>query len=361
MRKKNVNKKLVSKKKLIIAAVTALAFGSLAGCNGAAGNGDRADQSEVSASENADKDYKVVRIGCGDTKNNQLGDLAAVAQAEGYLEKELNAVGYTLQVTGFQGQGPEISSAIMSGSLDGGNIAEFPAFNSKSSGSDSSVIAVTDPKFLYGLLAVDDNIKTVKDLEGKKVVVQQGTTMQYVWEKIASLTGLDTDKVEIINASVLDGISLLQTGDADAIISAKYSLDYYAKSGLGHLLEDVPDDASSTTLIVLNNDYIKSNQDVPVAINKALIEAAEAVEKNPQLLYDTLGNKLGEQGAKVVEEGYKVDGSLSYLKPEFSEDLLKTVKEIYEWQKNNNFLSGDVDVDSFFDSSYYEKAVEELK
>lgn len=185
--------------------------------------------------------------------------------------------------------------------------------------------------------------------------------MQYVWEQIVALTGIDDSKIEVINASVLDGISLLQTGDADAIISAKYSLDYYAKSGLGHLVEGVPDDASSTTLIVLNNDYIAENPDVPVAINKALIEAYNTVEQNPQILYDTIGKKMGDAGAAVIEEGYKVNDSISYLTPEFSEELLKKVNEIYKWQEKNNLLSGKVDVDSFFDSSYYEKALEELK
>lgn len=357
-----MKKKHLSRKALILVAVTAFMVGSLAGCKStSSANADNTNISEATASDNTDQNYKVVRIGCGDTKNNQLNDLAAVAQEEGYFEKELNAVGYTLEVTGFQGQGPEISSAIMSGSLDGGNIAEFPAYNSKSSGSDISVIGITNPKFLYGLLAIDDNIKNVKDLEGKKVVVQQGTAMQYVWEQIVALTGIDDSKIEVINASVLDGISLLQTGDADAIISAKYSLDYYAKSGLGHLVEGVPDDASSTTLIVLNNDYIAENPDVPVAMNKALIEAYNTVEQNPQILYDTVGKKMGDAGAAVIEEGYKVNDSISYLTPEFSEELLKKVNEIYKWQEKNNLLSGKVDVDSFFDSSYYEKALEELK
>ena len=357
-----MKKKHLSRKALILVAVTAFMVGSLVGCKStSSANADNTNTSEATASDNTDQNYKVVRIGCGDTKNNQLNDLAAVAQEEGYFEKELNAVGYTLEVTGFQGQGPEISSAIMSGSLDGGNIAEFPAYNSKSSGSDISVIGITNPKFLYGLLAIDDNIKNVKDLEGKKVVVQQGTAMQYVWEQIVALTGIDDSKIEVINASVLDGISLLQTGDADAIISAKYSLDYYAKSGLGHLVEGVPDDASSTTLIVLNNDYIAENPDVPVAMNKALIEAYNTVEQNPQILYDTVGKKMGDAGAAVIEEGYKVNDSISYLTPEFSEELLKKVNEIYKWQEKNNLLSGKVDVDSFFDSSYYEKALEELK
>ena len=357
-----MKKKGLGRKILILAAVTTLIVGSLAGCrNASSGNNQKTNASKAATSNNTNKKYKVVRIGCGDTKNNQLNDLAAVAQQEGYFEKELNAIGYTLEVTGFQGQGPEISSAIMGGSLDGGNIAEFPAYNSKSSGSNISVIGVTNPQFLYGLLAVDDNIKNVKDLEGKKVVVQQGTAMQYVWEQIVALTGIDDSKIDVINASVLDGVSLLQTGDADAIISAKYSLDYYVKSGLGHLLEGVPDEASSTTLIVLNNDYIKENPDVPVAINKALIEAYDAVEKNPQVLYETVGKKMGDAGAQVIEEGYKINDSISYLTPEFSEELLNKVKEIYEWQKKNKLLSGEVDVDSFFDGSYYEKALEDLK
>lgn len=359
-----MKKKNLLKKALILTSVTVISLGGLVGCNSRqTDSGQTADTQTGGKEANTSQttEYKTVRIGCGDATNNQLNDLAAVAQAEGYFEKELNQVGYTLEVTGFQGQGPEICSAIMSGALDGGNIAEFPAYNSKSSGSDISVIGVTNPKFLYGLLAVDENIKNVTDLEGKKVVVQQGTALQYAWEQIVELTGIDASKIEVVNASVLDGISLLQTGDADVIISAKYSLNYYAQSGLGHLVEGVPDDASSTTLIVLDNDYIAENPDVPVALNKALIEAYEDVQENPQLFYETVGKKMGDGGADVIQKGYEQDDSISYLTPEFSDGLYEKVKSIYNWQKDKNLLSGDVDVDSFFDSSYYDKALEQIK
>lgn len=352
-----------------LAALTmtaAIAIVGLSGCGSKAqttestGN-EVATETSASNTEIAEnKELKPFRIGCGDAKNNQLNDLAAVAQKNGYLEEELNKVGYTLEVSGFQGQGPEINAALMSGSLEAGNYAEFPALTSKSSGADTTVVAISDPKLFYGILATSDDIKTVKDLEGKKVVVQLGTSLQYIWERIVELAGLDKDSIEIINANAVDGLSLIQTGDADALLSASYAVENYAESGVGHVVEGVPEDANSSTLFVVSNKVLEENPDVAVAINKALIRTYEDVEKDPQQYYDAVGEKYGENGAKVVESTYTLNGSLDYLNPEFDDDFSSFIHSVYDWQIDNQLLKGEVDVDSFFDSSYYEQALKEL-
>ena len=76
--------------------------------------------------------------------------------------------------------------------------------------------------------------------------------------------------------------------------------------------------------------------------------------------YDTVGEKYGANGAKVVETTYAIDGSLDYLNPEFDEDYSSFIHSVYDWQIANQLLKGEVDVDSFFDSSYYEQALKEL-
>lgn len=305
-------------------------------------------------------ELKVFRVGCGDASQNQLNDLAAVAQNNGYLEEELNKVGYTLQVTGFQGQGPEINAALMSGSLDAGNYAELPALTSKASGAKTTVAAISNPQFTYGILAGPEDIKTVKDLEGKKIVVQQGTALFYIWEQLVAELGIDADKVEVINSNVVDGLSLLQTGDADAIISSESSLEFYATQGVGHLLEGVPDNIYTFTLFNFSNDFLEEAPEVAVAVNKALIRTYNDVAADPQSLYDLLGARWGEGGSAFIESTYTIDSSLDYLYPEFDEDVKNHIQSVYDWMNANSLLAGEIDLDTYFDSSYFQQAVEEL-
>lgn len=322
---------------------------------------DQTAEDQAAEDETADtSDLKPFRVGCGDATNNQLNDLAGVAQRQGYLEEELNKVGYTLEVTGFQGQGPEINAALMGGSLDAGNYAELPAFTSKASGADTTVVAISDTQLKYSILAASDEVQTVADLEGKKIVVQQGTVLQYVWEQIAEDAGLDVSTVDVINSSVADAISLIQTGDTDAFISSANSIEYYAQQGLGHSIEGIPDSAYSLTLFNISNDILEETPEVAVAINKALLRAYKAVIADPQIFYDLLGEKYGENGAEIMEATYTVDGSLEYIYPEFDDELNTYVHSFYDWLNENSLLAAEVDVDTYFDSSYFEQAVQEL-
>lgn len=357
-------KTLLKKVALLTATVALVAFG-LTGCGSTTEKPEAS--TEVNAStENTERktvdtsELKPFRVGCGDASKNQLNDLAAVAQNSGYLEEELNKVGYTLQVIGFQGQGPEINAALMSGSLDAGNYAEFPAFTSKASGAKTTIVALSDTQLAYGILAGSDDIKTLKDLEGKKIVVQQGTVLHYVWEQIAVEAGIDVSKVEVINSNVVDGISLIQTGDADALISSANSLKNFERQGVGHLLEGIPETAYSLTLFNFSNEFLKEAPEVAVAVNKALIRAYNDVVENPQLFYDLLGERYGEGGAELIEATYTIDSSLEYIYPEFDDELNSHLHAVYDWMYSNSLLASEIDVDVYVDSSYFEQALEEL-
>lgn len=303
-------------------------------------------------------DLQPFRVGCGDTKNQKLNDLAAVAQDKGYLEEELNKVGYTLEITGFAGQGPEISAALMSDSLDAGNIGDFPVFTSKAAGAEITVAAITNPKLTYAVMVKND-IKEPKDLEGKNLVVTQGTALQYAWEKIAEKNGVDTSKVNIINSNISDALSLLQTGDADGFVTAAYSAAYFEKQGIGHILET--EDATegySTTEFAFSDKILKEHPETAVAVNKALIRAAEDVKNDPQVLYDSVGSVYGSD---VIEKTYGFESDLNYLTPEFSDDVYAYLDELYNWMNDKSLLSGTVDIEKTFDSTYYQQAVEELQ
>lgn len=353
-------KRLKMKKLLLAVTIGTMVIGATGcGTKSAANTGTQKDTSVKNEKQNSG-DLKEFRVGCGDATNNQLNDLAQVAQNNGYLEEELNKVGYTLKVTGFQGQGPEINAAIMSGSLDAGNYAEFPSYTSKASGADTTIVAVTNPQFTYGILAKSDDIKDVKDLEGKKIVVLQGSALQYIWEQIAADAGIDDSKVEVINS--VDGLSLVQTGDADAVLSSSTSILNFANQGQGHVVEGI--DANkiyTTTLFNVSSKILEETPELGVAINKALIRSYEDIKDNPDELYTTLGARYGENGPDLVKATYTIDGSLDYLNPQFGDTFKSYMKDTYTWMKEHSLLAQDFDVDTYVDGSYYQKAADELE
>lgn len=351
-------RKLSKIKNLVAAFTVVLGLGAFTGC------GDVKKGETVATTENEveNTELKVVRIGAGDATGLQLIDLAKIAQNKGYLEEELNAIGYKYEVFGFQGQGPEINSALMSGSIDVGIYGDFPALTSKANGADTTIISIANPQYTYGVFAGPEEIKTPKDLEGKKVVVQQGTTLYYFWEQYAKANDIDLSKVQVINSNVVDATSLIQTKDADAFISAYSSLKYYEATGLGHVIEsnDISADGYTATVVNIDNKYLENNKEVAVAINKALIRASEDAQSNPDDVYAILGNTYGDAGAEFAKAAYGFDSKLSYFKPEITPEIKAYFKETVNWMKENKIIDTDIDVDTYLDSSYYEQAKKEL-
>lgn len=363
-------------KKLVTAVMLAAAMTlSLAGC----GSSDAASDAEVTESAAADEaasdkttsdeasaddavdtsELKPLRVGVGGSNDTYTMYTGNVAYTQGYLEEELNAVGYTLELSNFAGAGPEINEALAAGQLDAAVYGDFPAFTSKSNGIDTTVVASVNGQQQYAVITSNDEIKEAKDLEGKKVIIAQGTVTQFFWDHYATARGLDESKIEIINATS-DAQSLLATKDADAYIMMPSSLYYMESLGLGTVIDtgaDIPE-GSTTYLFVVTSNLLKESPEVGVAINKALIRAYDDIAADQQILYDATATLTIT--ADFTQKDYEFDTVLDALSPEIPEDRLSHYDELNDWLVSHSIISQPVDVDSFIDRTYYKQAAEEL-
>lgn len=208
-------------------------------------------------------------------------------------------------------------------------------------------------------MVANDEIQDPKDLEGKNVIVPEGTAIQYFWENYAAEKGIDTSKVNTINA-VEDAASLLMTGDADAIVSTAYGIQSYVYMGVGRILDTGAgiENAHSAYLTAVKTSYLKENPDAAVAINKALIDAYDSVLKDANVLYtSSAGTNLP---AEEWEKVYAYDTSFSYLTPEITDSEREYFENFNQWLVDHKLLKEKLDLDSFVDTSYYEKAVKSL-
>lgn len=283
----------ILKKLFTTALVAAIATIGLTGCgSGNNGKDDTASPSSTEVDKGAsDNELKTVRIGLPSSGDNVLGELFNLADENGYVEEELNAVGYTEEVTGFTGAGPEINEALASASLDVAIYGDFPTFTVESNGIDVTVVASTNHKQGYGVLTVNDEIQEPKDLEGKDVIVPQGTAIQFFWDTYAEINDIDTSKVNIINT--VDSNSLLTSGEADALVSPNYSNAYMESIGVGTVFDDGSNatDGYISYCVTVRTEYLNENPDVAVALNKALIRAFADAKENPEAYYEAVASE----------------------------------------------------------------------
>ncbi len=302
---------------------------------------------------------KVIRVGGPGSEDSSLNmELMNVAYRQGYLEDELKKAGYQLDFKFFAGAGPALNEALVADEIDVVTYGDLPAFVGKSNGVDTTIIASVNADLQYGIVVADDKIQDAKDLEGKNVIVPEGTAIQYFWENYTKEKGIDTSKVNVINA-VEDAASLLMTGDADAVVSTAYGIQSYVYMGVGRILDTGAglENAHSSYITVAKTSYLKENPDAAVAINKALIEAYTAVTKDANVLYESsAGDNLPAEEWKNV---YAYDTSFTYLNPEITTSEREYWDQFNQWLVDHKLISEKIDLDSFADTSYYEKAIAE--
>lgn len=306
------------------------------------------------AATQADGDLKTLHFGLATESSIPTGILG-LASTQGYLAEELAAVGYKIKIEGFAQLGPAVNEAIVSKALDMASYGDLPPVVLKSKGVDIKLVAIPNTLSFHNLIvAKDSDIKELKDLEGKKVIVSIGTVYQHTWRLLVDSSGIDESKVEIIN-DPSNAVATFTSGNADAFltgdlnvekINAKYPVRVIA-TGRDHA------DWGSQSALVTRTEFGKEHPEVVTALLKAYIRAYKDAEADNSLLYQSF-----------VQDG--VDLALAtkvysyYDVKNFDGDIVQEnidkVSSLNDFLFNEKLTNNKIDVNDYIDTSYYEAA-----
>lgn len=322
-----------------------LSFGMVGCGNATSSDSSTTEKADATSSNN----LKTLRLGCPGFDDYPLLENGKLAYDKGYLEEELNAVGY------IQEAGPAINETYASGELDMAFYGEYPAATAYSNGVDIRIIGVADKQMNAGVLAQKDSgIQTPKDLEGKKVIIGIGTNYQEYWKHLVDAYDIDESKVDIVNV-VSDAASVFTTGEADAWLTLYYNVVYYENQELGIDAENTvthPEMAGLWT-VTGRNDFLQENPDAAIAVLKALQRAKEETVSNPEEFYNAIASPT--LGVDVFRKAYGFDDTFAFLDSDIDSGVKDKLHYLSDFMLENGYISKAIDVDHFVDTSYYEK------
>lgn len=212
--------------------------------------------------------------------------------------------------------GPAEIESFFAGELDIGYIGPIPAINgfSKSNG-DIKIIAGASNAGAVLVARAGSNIKSVADLENKKIAVPQfGNTQHLALLKILTDNALKpSDKggtVSVIQAENPDIKTLMDKGDIDAAfvpepwgtrlineIGAEIVLDY------NQILLD--GESPSTAVVIVSSEFMKNNPDLVEKFLKAHIELTQYISENSDESAVIANEKIEEiTGSKLKDEDF---------------------------------------------------------
>jgi len=184
-----------------------------------------------------------------------------------------------------------IPAGIMSGSLNIGAMTPTALIDTSSSGLDLVAVAgatrfVKEPAGLSIIARKGSDIKTAKDLEGKKVGVPGIRSVgDVMFRKWLMQNGVDVSKVSIVEVSFPQMKDLLKSGTVDAVPALEPFRAGILADGTGYWVSDYMAEVNPDILGVFwaaSRSWLDANPTVAPAFRKSIAEGVEFIRANPQ-------------------------------------------------------------------------------
>ena len=198
--------------------------------------------------------------------------------------------------------------------------------------------------------------KTVKDLEGKKVIYGKGTVQQKFFKEILKRYNLNEEKFISINAIGADAQSIFSAKEADALFTFYYITLFMESKGMGKVIDSTVDkpEISTQSLVVGRTKFLQENEEVPVAIIKALERAKEFAKNNPDEVFEIFAKS--NIPAEIFKKAYSNDLTFSNFDPKITDESREKMQKLIDFLNDNQLVKNRIEVDDIFTNEYYEKA-----
>jgi sulfonate transport system substrate-binding protein len=299
-----------------------------------------------------------------DNRQFSSGNAIAVAHAEHYVENELKDLpNVKLDWFFFKGAGPAVNEAFANGQLDFASQGDLPQVIGRAAGLKTKILAAAGAHApIYLATPPDSDIRSIKDLKGRKVAIFRGTNNHLAAVKVLAANGITERDLQGINMDEASANAALASHNIDAAFG-NYGVLLMADQGLAKIVYttkgDNPAFERHSTLIAAEN-FIAQRPDITARVVKAIVKAAywSSQEENRDALFD-IWAKSGRPASI-----YRVDFANQPLKyrntPLLDDFLIGQYRYQAQQAKEYGLLRRDVSVDGWFEPRFLNAALKEL-
>ena len=185
-------------------------------------------------------------------------------------------------------------AAVAAGKLDGdaSTIDEIMKYRSKDV-CFKSVYALDDSHGGDGLLA-PSSVKSVKDLKGMEVALNEGSTSEFWFTILLKQNGMTLNDVKVVNMTADDAAAAFMADRVPVAVTWEPHLTLAKKANKGQVLIDsskLP--GVIVDVVALNCDYIKKNPKDVAALVNGLYKANEFIKTNQAKAYEIMAKGVG--------------------------------------------------------------------
>jgi NitT/TauT family transport system substrate-binding protein len=249
-----------------------------------------------------------------DSKVLKVGTLKLIHGISAYFYERFVPAGYTVEVYPFESP-TDGKNAVLTGTVDTciHGIAAF--LLGAAAGEPVVIVANANNGGMAVMAGVSTDIKSIKDLKGKRVAIWPGSTQEAVILERLRMEGMSIKDIQPIRLQFSDHPSALARGDIDAYVGAEPGPGISLANGTGRLVE-YPYSTPIGSLNMILSASEKAVKENPQRIKMVVDMHRKAVDfamANPPQIVDVAMQKLGQQKKSIelavpnVELAWKLD------------------------------------------------------
>jgi NitT/TauT family transport system substrate-binding protein len=282
-----------------------------------------------------------------ETRTVKMGALRLVHSMPPYFYEKFAPADLKVEIIVFDSP-TDGKNAVVTKSVDFGTFGIAAAILGGAVGEPVTVVGALSNKGMGVISKAGSDIKTVKDLKGKRVGIWPGSTQEvFIMERLR-MEGLSIKDVTAVRVPFGEMPAMLARGDVDAYVGAEPGPALSITSGAGQLVEY----PYSTRMGGLNmifgthEDTVARNPDLVRTMLKTHRQAVEFMMANKPLVTDMTVQKLGANraavdqalGANNVEFVWKLDSTVQGQAKTYAQQMLE-LKQIRALPKFETFLN----------------------
>jgi NitT/TauT family transport system substrate-binding protein len=260
----------------------------------------------------------------------RVGTLKLIHGITPYFYEKFAPPGYKIEVIPFESP-TDGKNAVLTGTVDT-CIHGIAAFLLGAAAGEPVVIVAAATNRGMGIVAdAKSDIKTVKDLKGKRVAIFPGSTQEVVILERLKAEGMSISDIQPIRLSFSDMAGALARGDIDAYVGAEPGPGISVANGTGRLVEyPYSTSIGSLNMILSASDkMIKENPERLKMIIDMHKKATDYAMAHPDEMIQIAMQKLGQQRKSIefavpnVELTWKIDDEFIKRAKAYSELMVE--------------------------------------
>jgi NitT/TauT family transport system substrate-binding protein len=280
----------------------------------------------------------------------KVGTLKLIHAITPYFYDKFTPPGYRIEVIPYETP-TDGKNAVVTRSVDFGAFGLAAATLGGAAGEPVVIIGAQCNRGMAVVAGAKSDIKTIKDLAGKKVAILPGSTQEVVILDRLKAEGLSIKDIKPIRVSFSDMPAALERGDIDAYVGAEPGPSISVAKGVGKIVEyPYGTPTGSVNMVMTTHEaMIKENADLVKVFLTIHRKATEFAMSNRAAFVEMAMQKLGQPKATIeiaapnVELTWNTDADWVTRARYYGSEMLdkKQIRQLPDYAKfiNTSFVT----------------------